>query len=200
MAENRKAVFIFFILIFSCLFLHAEGEVGYFIANADDETIRNMAAVRGLDTSKSTASLRNTLLEGEGDFESGTVDETEGYSLEIVNAENMDVSRDGLITLSGNVEVIFTLENESSDKTLYADHMLLDGDSGRLTCRHRAVLLGTHARIRAGKAGRFRNRSRCDGQKRNDATGQTGCSTQRDDVHHAGTPHRQQHRLACRTV
>ncbi len=133
MAENRKAVFVFIILLFSCLFLHAEGEVSYFIANADDETIRNMAEVRGLDTSQSTASLRNTLLEGEEAFESGTVEETEGYSLEIVNAGNMDVSRDGLITLSGNVEVIFTLEDESSDKTLYADHMLLDGDNGRLT-------------------------------------------------------------------
>ena len=65
MAENRKAVFVFIILLFSCLFLHAKGEVSYFIANADDETIRNMAEVRGLDTSQSTASLRNTLLEGE---------------------------------------------------------------------------------------------------------------------------------------
>ncbi len=135
MAENRilRICCTIIILFLSGFFLHAEGEVGYFIANADDETILNMASVRGLDTTQSVSSLRNILLEGESVFDSKSVEETEGYSLEIINADSMDVTRDGLITLSGNVQVVFSLDDEGDDKTLYAGHMLLDSRNGRLT-------------------------------------------------------------------
>lgn len=124
------------IIAFAVLPLHASDELVYFIQNADDATIAGMASVRGLDASLPAGELRRQLLQSE-DLESAVVDLTaqgEGdYSLQIINADSMDISQDGLVNLSGNVEIGFTLASDEAGKTLRAQHMLLDPASGRLT-------------------------------------------------------------------
>ena len=115
--------------------LQAEGEAAHFIRNADDDTIISMAEVRGMDTGLSASTLRSALLEqlGEGDILDEVVEEEGGYSLEIVHADNMDVTQSGLVMLSGDVEVSFTLEGDETGRTLESQRMILDPEAGRLT-------------------------------------------------------------------
>ena len=130
-----KRVLSGLILLFAAMSLNASDEAAYFITHADDAAIMEMASVRGMDTSLSASQLRSQLLDGQEGISQQNVDLTQdggSYSLEIVSADSMSVSGDGIVTLSGNASVRFTMEGESS-RTLYADRMLLDPSAGRLT-------------------------------------------------------------------
>ena len=130
-----KRVLSGLILLFAAMSLNASEEAAYFITHADDAAIMEMSAVRGMDTSLSASQLRSQLLDGQEGISQQNVDLTQdggSYSLEIVSADSMSVSGDGIVTLSGNASVRFTMEGESS-RTLYADRMLLDPSAGRLT-------------------------------------------------------------------
>ena len=130
-----KRVLSGLILLFAAMSLNASDEAAYFITHADDAAIMEMASVRGMDTSLSASQLRSQLLDGQEGISQQNVDLTQdggSYSLEIVSADSMSVSGDGIVTLSGNASVRFTMEGESS-RMLYADRMLLDPSAGRLT-------------------------------------------------------------------
>lgn len=132
--RSARRLLLSFLLLLAALALHAGAETAWFITNADDAAIANMAASRGLDTSLPTSELRALLLDGEEHTEE-TVDATgEGaWSLSIINAEQMEVLPDGLITLSGSVAVSFSPEEGGNTMTLRAEEMLLDPGAGRLT-------------------------------------------------------------------
>lgn len=131
----RRPAVLTIILVMCLSVLQAEGEAAHFIRNADDDTIISMAEVRGMDTGLSASTLRSALLEqlGEGDILDEVVEEEGGYSLEIVHADNMDVTQSGLVMLSGDVEVSFTLEGDETGRTLESQRMILDPEAGRLT-------------------------------------------------------------------
>ncbi len=123
------------ILLFLCTFLAAADEAAWFITNADEETLRSMAGVRGLDASLPLADLREALLAGREAFTTEEAASTgEGpWSLEVVKADDMEVLPSGLVSLSGDVEVSFTTAEGESPLSLMASNMLLDPVAGRLS-------------------------------------------------------------------
>ena len=123
------------VIVFSTA-LWASPESRWFIENADEATLVEMAALRGMDTDVDASELRQALLEREDDFSTAVGSlpvEEGGYHLTVLSADGMDLSPDGLVTLSGSVAVEFTLEGDEAGKTLSADHMVLDPASGRVT-------------------------------------------------------------------
>ena len=131
----RRLLAALLVIVFSTA-LWASPESRWFIENADEATLVEMAALRGMDTDVDASELRQALLEREDDFSTAVGSlpvEEGGYQLTVLSADGMDLNPEGLVTLSGSVAVEFTLEGDEAGKTLSADHMVLDPTSGRVT-------------------------------------------------------------------
>lgn len=142
MASDLKRTFVITILFLLCLFSAEAAQSTVLISQADDTAIVNIARLRGLDTSLPVSTLRSQLLsmEEDGNISVESIEsEEDSYSLEILSADSMSVTEDGLVLLSGNVQVAFTLSDGSPQKKLSADRMLLDPDSSRLSAYSNVV-------------------------------------------------------------
>ena len=142
MASDLKRTFVITILFLLCLFSAEAAQSTVLISQADDTAIVNIARLRGLDTSLPVSTLRSQLLsmEKDGNISVESIEsEEDSYSLEILSADSMSVTEDGLVLLSGNVQVAFTLSDGSPQKKLSADRMLLDPDSSRLSAYSNVV-------------------------------------------------------------
>lgn len=111
--------------------------------------LKQMALLRGIDTSLSEEALRSAIYEyegltayvqdlsadeaDEGDEEAEVKTDEEGYSLEIISADSLSVLSNGTVRLTGNVSVSFTLLDGTAAKTLAADEMIVDSRYCRLT-------------------------------------------------------------------
>lgn len=105
------------------------------IYTATSSELRNMAELRGIDTSLSDDEIRNLLYEAEGvTYAEEDITPPSGeYTLKIVHADTLDVLSNGTVVLSGNAEVSFTLQDGQSEKILQASSMIVDSSASRLT-------------------------------------------------------------------
>ena len=94
---------------------------------ADSQALRNMAAIRGLDTSLNDNALRNALYDYE-DLEryEESVEDGDDYTLSINNADYLSSSGD-IITLRGNVSISFIHDGEET--VLESDEVVIDSES-----------------------------------------------------------------------
>lgn len=135
MKRARLTSLIFLLLLLFVPALGASDLKAQAIYTASSSELKDMAALRGIDTSLSDEEIRNLLYEAEGvTFAEENVSSDGGeYTLQIVNADTLDVLSNGTVVLSGSAEVAFTLQDGESEKVLQASSMIVDSSASRLT-------------------------------------------------------------------
>ena len=119
---------VIFLLIYLSAVMNAISALSvHDIFHADSESLRNMAALRGIDTSLSDDRIRNELYKAEGlEAVSEREDEEGTYSVLIEGADYLSSSQ-GVITLRGNVSLSFS---KGDDETIMSsDEVVIDTSS-----------------------------------------------------------------------
>ena len=119
---------VIFLLIYLSAVMNAISALSvHDIFHADSESLRNMAALRGIDTSLSDDRIRNELYKAEGlEAVSEREDEEGTYSVLIEGADYLSSSQ-GVITLRGNVSLSFS---KGDDETVMSsDEVVIDTSS-----------------------------------------------------------------------
>ena len=119
---------VIFLLIYLSAVMNAVSALSvHDIFHADSESLRNMAALRGIDTSLSDDMIRNELYKAEGLEAVSEKEEEEGtYSVLIEGADYLSSSQ-GVITLRGNVKLSFS---KGDDETVMSsDEVVIDTSS-----------------------------------------------------------------------
>lgn len=119
---------VIFLLIYLSAVMNAISALSvHDIFHADSESLRNMAALRGIDTSLSDDMIRNELYKAEGLETVSEKEEEDGtYSVLIEGADYLSSSQ-GVITLRGNASLSFSKGN---DETLMSsDEVVIDTSS-----------------------------------------------------------------------
>lgn len=119
---------VIFLLIYLSAVMNAISALSvHDIFHADSESLRNMAALRGIDTSLSDDRMRNELYKAEGLEAVSEREEEEGtYSVLIEGADYLSSSH-GVITLRGNVSLSFS---KGDDETIMSsDEVVIDTSS-----------------------------------------------------------------------
>ena len=114
---------IILLVLIASLFALSVEDIYY----ADSQALRNMAAIRGLDTSLNDNALRNALYDYE-DLEryEESVEDGDDYTLSINSADYLSSSGD-IITLRGNVSISFIHDGEET--VLESDEVVIDSES-----------------------------------------------------------------------
>ena len=119
---------VIFLLIYLSAVMNAISALSvHDIFHADSESLRNMAALRGIDTSLSDDRIRNELYKAEGlEAVSEREDEEGTYSVLIEGADYLSSSQ-GVITLRGNASLSFS---KGDDETIMSsDEVVIDTSS-----------------------------------------------------------------------
>ena len=119
---------VIFLLIYLSAVMNAISALSvHDIFHADSESLRNMAALRGIDTSLSDDMIRNELYKAEGLETVSEKEEEDGtYSVLIEGADYLSSSQ-GVITLRGNVSLSFS---KGDDETIMiSDEVVIDTSS-----------------------------------------------------------------------
>ena len=119
---------VIFLLIYLSAVMNAVSALSvHDIFHADSESLRNMAALRGIDTSLSDDRIRNELYKAEGlEAVSEREDEEGTYSVLIEGADYLSSSQ-GVITLRGNASLSFS---KGDDETIMSsDEVVIDTSS-----------------------------------------------------------------------
>lgn len=119
---------VIFLLIYLSAVMNAISALSvHDIFHADSESLRNMAALRGIDTSLSDDRIRNELYKAEGlEAVSEREDEEGTYSVLIEGADYLSSSQ-GVITLRGNASLSFS---KGDDETVMSsDEVVIDTSS-----------------------------------------------------------------------
>lgn len=119
---------VIFLLIYLSAVMNAISALSvHDIFHADSESLRNMAALRGIDTSLSDDRIRNALYKAEGlEAVSEREDEEGTYSVLIEGADYLSSSQ-GVITLRGNASLSFS---KGDDETIMSsDEVVIDTSS-----------------------------------------------------------------------
>lgn len=126
----RRILAVPFILFALVMPLHAV--TAYDIAMADEAGLRNMAGLRGLDTSLSSDELRSALYEAEGleEYRQDVTEEKGGYTARILSTDSLS-SEDGIVRLEGNVSLSFSYGGEERNMT--SDMVIIDSDNGSIS-------------------------------------------------------------------
>lgn len=119
---------VIFLLIYLSAVMNAVSALSvHDIFHADSESLRNMAALRGIDTSLSDDRIRNELYKAEGLEAVSEMEDEEGtYSVLIEGADYLSSSQ-GVITLRGNASLSFS---KGDDETIMSsDEVVIDTSS-----------------------------------------------------------------------
>ena len=119
---------VIFLLIYLSAVMNAISALSvHDIFHADSESLRNMAALRGIDTSLSDDRIRNELYKAEGLGAVSEREDEEGtYSVLIEGADYLSSSQ-GVITLRGNASLSFS---KGDDETIMSsDEVVIDTSS-----------------------------------------------------------------------
>ena len=119
---------VIFLLIYLSAVMNAISALSvHDIFHADSESLRNMAALRGIDTSLSDDMIRNELYKAEGLETVSEKEEEDGtYSVLIEGADYLSSSQ-GVITLRGNASLSFS---KGDDETIMiSDEVVIDTSS-----------------------------------------------------------------------
>ncbi len=137
----KKRLFVLYLLLLS-LILPLYSMTAETIFLAPEETVINMAQMRGLDTSGTTDEIRDRLYEYYGydkaeinaesnkESQDGSTEES-SYTLEIVSCDSVE-SGGNTIFLKGNVIIDFS-SNEEEKKRLTSDYIVVDTDKKSIT-------------------------------------------------------------------
>ena len=123
-----KKLFVFLTLLILSLNLFAINLKNEYISSLDDEQIKNMGLLYGLDENLSSTEMKELLLVEDKNVIIAE-DGNKNKQVEIVNTDYLSVTKDDKVMLEGNVEIKFKEDNI----TIYADKMLLDDGNNSLS-------------------------------------------------------------------
>ena len=126
----KRILSLIFILICSMPLLLALSSADIFFA--DKSMLENMSLLRGLEL-KSEEEMRDALYDYEGltKYEEAAENKENSYELDIINADYLEKNGESIL-LKGNVSIKFKLGDES-EKELFADTLIIDGENERIT-------------------------------------------------------------------
>ena len=131
MRKFRDAILLIFIFALCTQGVFASNLLSYKIANASLAELKNMASLRGLDTTLNESALREALYKAENLKVYEKTEELTDYKLEILNADKTVSNPNGTIELSGNIKISFT--SGETKKQLSCDSLILDPENKKIT-------------------------------------------------------------------